>query len=172
MLLVTSQYLLPMNSVVKGFRTFQKPPLPHFIKHLLKMELSKHRVKGHPREQSPTPNKMIPAQGSLEDKVVTKNPSRLLSSSEHWTLRNTLELTGNHNVFLECEHLRNILLALLLMCCVNISKPALCITTWKTDPALFLIVGNWRDPSTRSYTLHVMCNHWGTACISSLTNSN
>ena len=37
----------PMNSIVRSFRAVQKPPWLHFIKHLLKMQLGKHRVKGH-----------------------------------------------------------------------------------------------------------------------------
>lgn len=66
-----------MNSIVKGFRAIQKPPLLHFIKHLLKMELGKHTVKDHQRSFP----RDDPAQGPLEDQVVTKKPHKLLMST-------------------------------------------------------------------------------------------
>lgn len=70
------QYPLPMNSIVRGFRAVQKPPLLHFIKHLLKMELDSIRVEGHQREKPLTNN--VPTRGSLEGQVVTRSPSKLL----------------------------------------------------------------------------------------------
>lgn len=65
-----------MNSIVRGFRAVQKPPLLHFIKHLLKMELDSIRVEGHQREKPLTNN--VPTRGSLEGQVVTRSPSKLL----------------------------------------------------------------------------------------------
>lgn len=67
----------PMNSIVRSFRAVQKPPWLHFIKHLLKMQLGKHGVKGHQRKEPP---KNVPAWGPRECQVVTKNPSEVPST--------------------------------------------------------------------------------------------
>lgn len=65
----------PMNSIVRSFRAVQKPPWLHFIKHLLKMQLGKHKVTDHQREEPPPKN--VPAWGPRECQVVTKTLSSL-----------------------------------------------------------------------------------------------
>lgn len=150
----------PMNSIVRSFRAVQKPPWLHFIKHLLKMQLGKHKVKDHQREEPPQKTFLHGAHENAK------------WSPRHWALWNTLEFTGSYFVPTE-QTPRESPCSAHIFATISILRPALCITTGKhwhcllPDPS----VRNW-EPSATSSTWHLMHNHWGTACISSLTYTN
>lgn len=132
------------------------------------MELGKHTVKDHQRSFP----RDDPAQGPLEDQVVTKKPHKLLMSTRLWTLK-CLELTVSSSVLQNVNAQEMSFLLLPLICWVNISSPGLShhLKNW-CCPLPDSFVSTWKDPSAKSSTLHLTCNHWGITHIVSLTGTN